>query len=108
MTGAIRRLKLIFDLKSTTPLAQSEIMVEYGPVNIGGKTYFCPVKSVSVSRGRSVAVLSETLNARARNQWRESFRTYGPYATLLNEVTFESFHLFHADSRMLTGPPTPR
>jgi VWFA-related protein len=105
-TGAILRLELIFDLKSTTPLNRSEIMIEYGPVEIAGKTYICPVKSVSISRGRSVAVLSETLNARARNQWRESFRTYGPYATMLNDITFDSFHLFHADSHMLTGLPT--
>ncbi len=103
-TGAVLRLELVFDLNSTTPLIVSEILVEYGPVDIGGKTYICPVKSVSISRGRSVVVFSETLNARPRNQWRESFRTYGPYATMMNDVTFESFHLFHADSRMLTGP----
>ena len=103
-TGAILRLELIFDLESTTPLIVSEIVVKYGPVDIGGKTYICPVESVSISRGRSVVALSETLNARARNQWRESFRTYGPYATMMNDVTFESFHLFHADSRVLTGP----
>jgi hypothetical protein len=103
-TGAVLRLELIFDPKSTTPLIVSEIVVEYGPVDIGGKTYICPVKSVSISRGRSVTVLSETLNARARNQWRESFRTYGPYATMMNDVTFDSFHLFHAESRMLTEP----
>jgi hypothetical protein len=78
-------------------------MVEYGSVEIAGKTYICPVRSVSISRGRSVAVLSETLNARARNQWRESFRSYGPYATMLNDITFDGFRLFHADSHMLTG-----
>jgi VWFA-related protein len=107
-TGAILRLELIFDLKSTTPLNRSEIMVEYGPVEIAGKTYICPVRSVSISRGRSVVVMSETLNARAKIQWRESFRTYGPYATMLNDITFDTFHLFHADSHMLTGfSPAP-
>ena len=83
-------------------------MVEYGPVEIAGKIYICPVRSVSVSRGRSVVVMSETLNARAKIQWRESFRTYGPYATMLNDITFDAFHLFHADSHMLTGfSPAP-
>jgi VWFA-related protein len=107
-TGAILRLELIFDLKSTTPLNRSEIMVEYGPVEIAGKTYICPVRSVSISRGRSVVVISEALNARAKTQWRESFRTYGPYATMLNDITFDTFHLFHADSHMLTDfSPAP-
>jgi VWFA-related protein len=102
-TGALLRMELIFDLKSTTPLIQSEIMTEYGPVEIGGKSYICPVRSVSISRGRSMAVLSETLQDRQKIAWRESFRTYGPYATMLNDITFDSFHMFRADSQMLTG-----
>jgi hypothetical protein len=91
-SGAILRLELVADLKSTTPLVRSDIMIEYGPVEIGGKNYICPVRSVSISRGRSVTVLTE---------WDESFRTYGPYATMLNDVAFERYHLFRAKSRML-------
>jgi VWFA-related protein len=102
-TGAILRLELIFDLKSTTPDIQSEVMIEYGPVEIGGKSYICPVRSVSISRGRSVAVLSETLNGPEKTEWHETFRTYGPYATVLNDITFDSFHMFRADSQMLPG-----
>jgi VWFA-related protein len=95
-SGAILRLELVADLKaaSMTPLVRSDIMIEYGPVEIGGKTYICPVKSVSISRGRSVTVLTE---------WDESFRTYGPYTTMLNDVAFEGYHMFRAKSRMLTG-----
>jgi hypothetical protein len=102
-TGAILRLELIFDLKSTTPDIRSEVMIEYGPVEIAGKSYICPVRSVSISRGRSVAVLSETLNGREKTQWYEIFRTYGPYATVLNDITFDAFHMFRADSHMLPG-----
>jgi VWFA-related protein len=105
-TGAILRLELMADLKSTTPLVRSDIMIEYGPVEIGGKTYICPLKSVSISRGRSVTLLAE---------WDESFRTYGPYATMLNDITFGSYHVFRAESRLLTdtnpepdgNPPAP-
>jgi len=83
-------------------------MIEYGPVEIAGKSYICPVKSVSISRGRSVAVLSETLKDREKIAWHESFRTYGPYATMLNDTTFDAFHVFRADSHMLTGfKPAP-
>ena len=107
-TGALLRLELIFDLKSTTPLIRSAVMVEYGPVEIAGKSYICPVRSVSLSRGRSVIVLSETLHDREKIAWHESFRTYGPYATMLNDITFDAFHMFRADSRMLTGfKPVP-
>ncbi len=93
-TGAILRLELVAEMKSTTPLVQSDIMIEYGSVEIGGKTYICPVKSVSISRARSVTTLTE---------WDESFRTYRPFATMLNDVVFEHYHVFRAKSRMLTG-----
>jgi VWFA-related protein len=106
-TGAILRLELIFDLKSTTPDIRSAVMIEYGPVEIAGKSYICPVRSLSISRGRSVAVLSETLNAREKTQWYETFRTYGPYATVLNDITFDAFHMFGADSHMLPGFSRP-
>ena len=78
-------------------------MIEYGPVEIAGKSYICPVRSVSISRGRSVAVLSETLKGREKIEWHETFRTYGPYATMLNDITFDAFHMFRADSQMLPG-----
>ena len=87
-------MELVADLKSTTPLVRSDIMIEYGPVQIGGKTYMCPVRSVSISRGRSVTTLTE---------WDESFRTYGPYATMLNDFAFEHYHVFRAKSHVLTS-----
>jgi VWFA-related protein len=93
-SGALLRLEVVADLKSTTPLVRSDIMIEYGPVEIGGKIYICPVRSVSISRARSVISLTE---------WDETFRTYGPYATMLNDFAFGRYHMFRAKSRMLTG-----
>ena len=93
-SGAVLRLAFQFDLKSTTPLTRSDILIEYEPVDIGGKTYYCPFRSVSIVRSRSIGVLSN---------WDESFRTYGPYATMLNDVTFDRYHKFGSESRILTG-----
>jgi len=92
-SGVILRLQFRVDLKSTTPLTRSDIMIEYGPVEMGGKTYICPLRSVSILRGRSVRVLSE---------WDEAFRTWGPYGTMLNDISFDQYHLFRSESRMLT------
>ncbi len=93
-SGVILRLEFRDDLKSTTPLTRSDIMIEYGPVEIGGKTYFCPIRSVSIVRGRDVGVIRE---------WDEAFRTWGPYGTMLNDVSFDDYHMFRSESRMLTG-----
>src|SRR5580658_3690002 len=47
--GSIMRLTLVADLKSSEPVIKANLMVEYGPVELGGKTYMCPVKSVALS-----------------------------------------------------------
>ncbi|HTZ58590.1 MAG TPA: VWA domain-containing protein [Acidobacteriaceae bacterium] len=93
-SGAILRLAFEADMKSTTPVDLSSIMVEYGPVEIGGKTYICPLRSVSFTRARAVRMLSE---------WNEGFLSYGPYTTMLNESTFNQYHVFRSESRLLPG-----
>ena len=92
--GSLLRLELKQDVKWYPPIDRSDIMVTYGPVDIGGKTYICPVRSVSISRERSVITLTE---------WDESFKTYGPYATMLNDMNFDQYHIFRSSSRLLPG-----
>lgn len=92
-SGAILRLTIEADLYGFVPLDRSDIMVEYSPVEIGGKYYICPVRSVSIWRARSVPTLWA---------WNEGFSTWGPYATMLNDFTFDDYHMFRADSRMLS------
>ena len=96
--GTVVRLELSADPKSTTPVAVSGILVEYGPVDIGGTKYLCPVRSISMMRSRA------ELNA---FEWDESFLTYGPYATMLNEIEFSDYRLFRGTARILPGfiPP---
>jgi hypothetical protein len=91
-SGAILRLQHQDDLKSTTPLSRSDIMVEYGPVEIGGKTYVCPLRSVSIVRDRSVRVLMDLDDA---------FMAYGPYVTMLNDISFDRYHMFRSESHVL-------
>ena len=50
-------------------------------------------------RMRSVTTLSE---------WDQSFRTYGPYASMINDITYSDYHVFRANSRVLPGfTPAP-
>jgi VWFA-related protein len=93
-SGALLRFEVQADLKSTTPLIRSDIMIEYGPVEIGGQQYICPIKSISIMRARTVAILTAL---------GDSFRTYGPYATVLNEIAFNDYHMFRVKARMLPG-----
>src|ERR1035437_6017222 len=47
--AAVYRLVLITDLSPPDPIFQAQTMVEYEPVEIGGKTYICPRKSVTIT-----------------------------------------------------------
>ena len=97
-SGVVLRLVLEADLNQFVPVDRSETMVEYGPVEIGGKTYICPVRSVSISRDRTVIPSTE---------WDESFKTFGPYMTMLNDVAFKDYHIFRAESHILSGFDPP-
>ena len=92
-TGAILRLTVQADLNPELATGISDIMVEYGSVMIGGNSYICPVRSVSLTRQRTVNLVHE---------WGESFGVYGRFETILNDVAFADYHLFRAQSRMIT------
>jgi hypothetical protein len=93
-SGAIMRLTIRADLSYRLPLQHSDLMIEYGPVMLGGISYICPVRSVSISRQRSVVELSE---------YGEKFKVYAPFETILNDVSYENYHLFRSSSRVLPG-----
>jgi hypothetical protein len=93
-SGAILRLQAEAEITHFPPISRSDIMISYGPVEIGGKSYVCPLRSVSIVRIRSIALLFE---------WDEGFRTYGPWSTLVNDITYSGYHMFRGESRMMPG-----
>jgi len=102
--GTVFRLTLIADLRKADPIVTSDILVDYGRVTLGGKTYICPVKSISVSlapvqtmRGMRMQDAHGAMIAPTDNG------IPPPPQTMLNEVEFEQYHLFHAEARVLTG-----
>lgn len=76
------------------PQDVDELQINYGPVKIGGKIYFCPVRSVSLARGRSIVSLKA---------WDESFLSYGPYSTKMNDMRFSDYHVFRSELHILPG-----
>lgn len=99
-TGHILRLTVKADLEPRLPLKNSSIVVEYGPVPMGGKTYICPLRSVSTSRQRRVWVIHE---------WGMAFKVYGPFRSVLDDGTFSHYHLFRAQTTILPGfVPVPQ
>lgn len=93
-TGMVRRLVLEAELKATDPVTKADILVDYGPVEIGGKTYNCPVHSVSYSYAQIVQVNPRYHYALA-NQLQ-------PLSNRVSDVVFQNYHVFRAETRVLT------
>jgi len=92
--GTIVRLSVEADLSATDPITRAALLVEFGPVEIGGKTYVCPVRSVSMSVAQEVQY--------SKGQYQQPLEfAMRPLKTMLNEVVFEQYHMFRADVRVL-------
>jgi hypothetical protein len=77
-SGAIERLVFRADMPTDGKLVTADIAVEYSPIQLGGKTYICPIHSVALSHGFEL-------------MW-------------LNEVSFDRYHLFGTQMRILPSP----
>lgn len=109
--GTVLRLTLMADLMKADPIAKADIMVEYGPVELGQQTYICPAKSVSIF----LAPVQQVLERRTPDRTPGVFtagpdtaqpvdsQTRAPLQLMLNEVVFDQYHLFRADARILTA-----
>jgi VWFA-related protein len=128
-TGTILRLTILPETDPNSPISQAAIAVEYGPVEIGGKTYFCPVRGIALAHAPDLKALSGALNPPSSTgptgplpilqKASLTSISQGPRQTLLNDIAFREFHLFRGDSKIVTGdlgeavshpsapPPTP-
>jgi hypothetical protein len=85
-TGVVDRITLEAELTDDDPVMVSSSAVQYGRVNIGGKSYICPVRSVAVSEIRNLNM--------------ELVDKVGP-ERLINEVRFSDYHKFASTARIL-------
>jgi hypothetical protein len=88
-TGVILRVTIDSDLKPSDPITRAAISVQYGPVQIGGNSYICPVHSIAISLTKS--------HAGGDKSDMEILR--------INEVSFTDYRRFGSTSRILTDVP---
>jgi hypothetical protein len=98
--GSILRLTVIAELKPDNPMTNASLLVEYGPVEIGGVSYVCPLRSVALSL---VRIVLEQEDTRVRRMQRIETSSLGPPQAYLNVVQFTQYHLFRAESRIVAG-----
>lgn len=99
-TGAIRRLTMQSEpgwivepnLAPVRLVRATGMMLEYGPVKIGGRTFICPQRSVVTMRTRAVKPLKF---------WDEDSSVYSPYENMMDDIAFTDYHKFGSESRIL-------
>lgn len=101
-TGAILRLTREAEpgwivepsLHPVQPVLSTSATIEYGPVEIGGRSYICPQRGALIMRSRPVRHLTF---------WDEPFEIYSSYETILDDFSYTDYHKFGSESRILPG-----
>ena len=94
--GAIVRLTVEAIMAPQGLVPAAGIAVEYGPVEIGGKTNICPLKSIS---------LLKVYTEKPEGAFSQS-HYQGVPKTFLNDVEFGGYHRFGSEVRILAGDTT--
>jgi VWFA-related protein len=105
--GAILRITLEADMPPNDEVSRNGMMVEYGAVDIGGKNYVCPLRSVSILLAHTTTQLPHGMN--------QGQALKGPPKTFLNDAVFEQYRRFGSESRIMAAnsaelavnPPAP-
>jgi hypothetical protein len=90
-SGAILRLNLESELRPTDPVLQSFVAIRYAAVEIGGKSYICPARSLAMMRVR-VLIPGETAERIVRR---------------INETSFTDYHRFGTNVTILPAETLP-
>jgi hypothetical protein len=105
-TGKVVRLTVMAELDKDAPITRAGTMVEYGPAEIGNKSYFLPLKAISTSVGPATHVTNWTATDYEISKTVDKF-----IVTAVNDMRFEKYQVFRGELRIVpegeTGvPPT--
>jgi hypothetical protein len=93
--GSIRLLTVDADMPAGALVSRAGMAIEYAPTVIGGHSYFCPVRSVSMLQKHT----SHQLGANSRPNYE------GPIQTFLNDIRFNNYRRFGSETKVLIDSP---
>jgi hypothetical protein len=97
-TGQVLRLLVITDLESGKALFRSDLVVDYGPVEIAGQTYILPMRAVAAAGTKVTQAYYST-----RVTLDEQFPQIDWYkVNSINDIAFSDFHVFRGDVRIVS------
>jgi hypothetical protein len=95
--GSIQRITLEAEMPPSGLVPHAGIAIEYSSVEIGGKSYTCPAKSVSLLQAHTA--VPQGAFSRANYQ--------GAPKTFLNDVEFKDYRRFGSETRILDSDAAP-
>lgn len=93
--GSIRRLTMEADVPAGALVSSAGIAIEYAATDIGGRSYICPVRSVSILRAHTTQQSGAITGSNYK----------GPTKTFLNDVRFSNYRRFGSETKILTNLP---
>lgn len=93
--GSIRRLTVEADPSAGALVTDAGMVVEYAATDIGGRSYICPVKSVSMLQAHTDQQSGAILSSDHKS----------PIKTFVNDVSFSQYRRFGSETKVLTNLP---
>jgi hypothetical protein len=94
-SGSVFRTTIVANASGTGFVSESSVMVEFGPAQIAGISYICPLRGVTIARYFDPF------------EYKRQDRQPTPYRTSINDISFTEFHVFRSESRILPGTNGP-
>jgi hypothetical protein len=94
-SGAVLRISVSANIHVPESSYSTSIVVEFGPEQIGGKTYICPIRGVAMTKSFSAFADLDADSPPVSSH------------TSINDVSFTNYHVFRSNARVLSGTPDP-
>jgi hypothetical protein len=112
-TGAIFRLTIQTVIPAGQPIYGAEVLVEYGSVELGGREYLLPTKSVTISVAPVPVMIQEGHCVDYQTCVHGLF--VHPKDTVVRDTVYHAYHVFRGETRVVptdlsdssAEPPSP-
>jgi hypothetical protein len=94
-SGSVYRTTIVANASGNGFVSESSVMVEFGPAQIAGISYICPLRGVTIARYFDPF------------EYNRQDHPPTPYRTSINDISFTEFHVFRSESRVLPGAIGP-
>jgi len=94
-SGSVFRTTIVANTSGNGFVSESSVMVEFGPAQIAGISYICPLRGVTIAKYFDPF------------EYNRQDRPPTAYRTSINDVSFTEFHVFRSESKVLPGANGP-